>query len=166
MVVTRISIATAWTALWLVVSCDTGPSREDLAQERFEEFQTALLQRDQAALKYLVCSDARPAIPEMCQQDRSKQLALQVTGVSKRQYEYLVHVTDPNQSDQASHFVLTIEDGAMRVDLRATYWDHSVENRRFLAEERFVPQRLSPDQIKRARAVHSSPSAQTARPGR
>ena len=61
MVVTRISIATAWTALWLVVSCDTGPSHEDLAQERFEEFQTALLQRDQAALKYLVCSDARPA---------------------------------------------------------------------------------------------------------
>jgi hypothetical protein len=102
----------------------------------------------------------------MCQQDRSKQMALQVTGVTKRQYEYLVHVTDPNLNNQASHFVLTIEEGAMRVDLRATYWDHSVENRRFLAEERFVPQRLSPDQIERAKAVHSAPVARTAQPGR
>ena len=164
--VTRHKAWMAWIGLWLVASCSTDRSGKNLAQQRFEAFQTALIQRDRTALQDLVCSDARPAIRALCLENREGQPALRVTGVSKRQYDYLVHVADPATSGPTSHFVLTMEDGVMRVDLRATYRDHSLEKRRFLAEKRFVPQRLSPEQIERARVVHSSQAGPAASAGR
>jgi len=157
--VTRTILWLAPTALWLLGSCETDRSEEALAQTRFEEFQDALLARDAARLRDLVCADARPAIHALCQEDRSDTPALQVTGVTTRQYEYLVHVVEPQPGGQASHFILTMEDGAMRVDLRATYRDHSVAKRRFLAEARFIPQHLSPEQIEKARVIHGQPAS-------
>lgn len=155
-----------WIGLLLMTGCDSEVSGESLARLRFEAFQTALLEGDQSALRRLVCSDARPAIREMCLENRSGQRALSVTGVTRRSYEYLVHFTDPNHQDRASYFVLCVEDGAMRVDLRATHRDHTVTKRRFLAEGRFVPQRLSPEQIERARVVHTQQAAKAAPTGR
>ena len=164
--VTRTKLWLTPVALWLLGSCESDRSGEALAKTRFEEFQTALLARDAASLRDLVCADARPAIRALCLEDRSETTALQVTGVTRRQYDYLVHVSEPRAGGQASHFVLTVEDGVMRVDLRATYRDHSVEKRRFLAEERFIPQRLTPEQIEQARVIHQPAPAAPAPPKR
>ena len=152
--VTSYRLCIALITPWLLCGCGSDRSRETLAQSRFEEFQAALLARDEVGLRDLVCADARPAIRALCQEDRSETTGLQVTGVTVRQYEYLVHVAEPRPDGQTSYFVLTIEDGVMRVDLRATYRDHSVTKRRFLKEARFVPQHLSPEQIEKARVAH------------
>lgn len=131
----------------------TGDSQEELARQRFGEFQSALFRSDPVALRGLLCSDARPAIEAMCNQPRASQRPLEVTGVTKRNYEFLVHVRDPNRGGRESDFVLTVENGEMRIDLRATARANSEEKRTFLGEERFVPQKLTEEQVERARVV-------------
>ena len=141
-------------------ACEAAADRQqEAARQQFAAFQEALFQRDRSALRGLLCSDAHPAIDAMCAKNYAGRQPLEVLRVEQRNYEFLVHVRDPNENGRESHFVMTVENGAMRVDLRETVRNNSVTKREFLAEERFVPQKLTREQIEHARVTHAQPNA-------
>jgi hypothetical protein len=142
-------------ALALAGGCSETVTAELQAEQTFAAFQDALFDADARALRQLVCQDARPAVPALCDQDLTGKQRLQIKGVTRRDYEYLVHVRDPNQGDRASHYVLTVERGVMRVDLLATHRDHTQVSRTFLDRPRFVPHRTAPEQVRDAQATRA-----------
>ena len=132
---------------------------EDLAADRFAEFQTALFARDRVALKQLVCRDARPAISDLCRVELDGRKPLIVTSVTRDHHEYRVHVSDPNHQGAAkdSFYVLTREGGDLRVDLLTTFAYHRRSSGRGVAKPSFQPGRLTAGQVERARAALGSP---------
>lgn len=147
-------------ALGLVSGCTPEVTPEMVAQQRFEEFQDALFQRDRSALHKLVCNDARRAIPGLCKASLSGRKRLVVTGVTRQAHEYRVHVEDPNRaSAEEVFYVLTKEDGHMRVDLLTTmrYLGRRTGARR-VSRPALVPGKLSRAQIEQAQQTARPPS--------
>lgn len=161
----RPPLLTLLLAATLLSGCGEDVTAEYLAADRFAKFQTALFARDRAALKQLICRDARPAIPELCRADLDGRKPLIVTGITRNRHEYRVHVTDPNHQGAAkdSFYVLTKEDGHLRVDLLATFAYHRRSSGRGISKLSFVPGRLTPEQVERARATLPATSYQAGR---
>lgn len=145
--------ATPWlAALLATVGCTAGGSGEQQARAAFTAFQEALFRRDTNALRALTCREAHPVLATLCAKDRRDQPKVDVVGVERRGYEYLVQVRDPAQPEAEHHYVLTVEDGAMRVDLGATIRANSTTKRSFLDRPTFQPQQLSEQQVRDAQA--------------
>lgn len=141
---------------WLVallstlVGCSSDASAETLAKSTFADFQDALFRHDRAKLRPLLCLDSRPVVQTLLDTDLRDRKRLVVTDVTRHGYEYRVHVEDPNRSDRSSFYVLTIEDGHMRVDLMATTQYQSTVVHRKLSQPTFVPQPLTRAQVEEA----------------
>ena len=134
------------------LSCCSGDRAEDAAAQAFAEFQSALFRGDAAALRKLLCYESRAVIRDLVAVDLRGKKPLVVTGISRHISQYRVHVADPNSGGRESFYVLTKEDGRIRVDLLATTLYNRKTVRRRLDRPVFVPQRLTPvdiDRIKR-----------------
>ncbi len=143
-------LVTLMMLLSVLVGCSSEVSAETLAASTFAEFQDALFRHDRAKLRPLLCLDSRPVVQTLLDTDLDNLERLVVTDVIRHGYEYRVHVEDPNRGDHSSFYVLTIEDGQMRVDLIATTRYQSIVVHRKLSRPTFVPQPLTRAQVEEA----------------
>lgn len=140
-------------------ACSRDVSAETVAERTFLDFQDAVYRRDAKALRKLVCYNARQSVADLCRTDLSGRRPLEVTKVTRNSYEFRVHVKDPNATaprDPAedSFYVLTMEDGHMRVDLLETTRYHSQTTKTKLSQPTFVPQKLSPAKVREIEAAN------------
>ena len=138
--------------LWLSSCQPAGPTAVEAAAAGFRSFQDALFARDATRLRSLVCADAREAIPGLLQADLTTRQPLTISHVTRQDYEFRIHVRDPNRpaTGEDAFYIVTKEDGQMRVDLISTARYQSRTTHRKLARPTLVPNGMGPQAVEAA----------------
>jgi hypothetical protein len=108
-------------AAFLPGCADAGAAADaDQVVAVFTAFQHALQQGDTSAAGRLLASDSQPVLAEMSWASVRARQALVPLSVERHDFEYWIHVRDPNEHGAESVFVVAREQGRLVVDLIAT----------------------------------------------
>jgi hypothetical protein len=130
--------------------------RSAAARAAFERFQSALFAKDKAATRRMLTRESRAVVDHLPWDRLDERSPLDCLVVEESNGQFNVRVTDPNQDDRESIYVVVSEDSRLRVDLiRTTAFSH-----RNVAlpgpATRLVPRELSQVEIEEIAAREAS----------
>jgi hypothetical protein len=129
------------------------------AMRTFAAFQAALQQSDQDACRELLTTDSQAALANLPWAEIAKKKPLKVLGAQRQHPDapvFLVDVSDPNNDDARSQFVVVREYGRLVVDLVASAGLTAKVVPASGREEQFEPAALTPKDHERIRQYQLS----------
>ena len=146
-----LQVASAATVL-VLAGCSAEPAVIDAARRTFHSYQEALVQADTRKLRRVLARESRVLVPHIPFERARDAKPLVILGAEQQPPRVLLAVSDPNDGDRETTFVLVKEDGDLRVDLVATTAFNHKKVAAANPGQQLSPRSLSVDELARIRS--------------